>query len=107
MRRMCGEQALVVRVGAGDHHRQEAAVLVDEDAALHPGLAAVGGVAPDGVPPERALPMLVSSACHAQVTPAAWATSAQTRSSTPLATQRWSVRCTEESLGKLAGSRFH
>ena len=63
------QQLGVMHIGAGDHHRQRPARRLDQQAALHPALAAIGGIAAEEVPPSRALPIAPSAACHSQSTP--------------------------------------
>ena len=50
-------------------HAQGSARRVDQDALLAPSFAPVGGVASNGAPPKRALPMEQSADCHSQSTP--------------------------------------
>ena len=83
----------VMDVGSSHHHAQGAASCVHQDALLAPSFAPVGGVASNGAPPNRALPMEQSADCHSQSTPPnSWHSSiraAQMPSSTPPPTQRW------------------
>jgi hypothetical protein len=42
---------------------------LDQQAALYPGFASVGGIGSDVISPKRALPIAASAACHSQWTP--------------------------------------
>src|SRR5205085_4400362 len=105
------QQPGIRHVRPGDGRRQRAPVLLHQQALLHAGLRAVGGVGADQVPPLRALPRAQSAACHSQSQPprssqASW-TAAQMRSKMPRRTQRRKWRCTVLSSGYSAGRWFH
>ena len=90
---------------------QGSACCVDQDALLAPSLAPVGGVASNGAPPKRALPMEQSADCHSQSTPPSSSQpstrAAQMPPSTPHPTQRWKVRWMVLSSPNSLGKWFH
>src|SRR3954451_17473209 len=105
-----GQQLVVAHVRPGNHYSQRSSVGLDQQGAFHPILAPVGGIGAREVPPNRALPIAPSAACHSQLNPPSSSHSstdaAQIRSSTPSSTHRWKVRCTEESSGNSLGRWF-
>jgi hypothetical protein len=56
-------------IGAVHGDTQRSTVAFHQQAAFHTGFAAVGGVSPDLIPPNRDLPAAPSAACHVQATP--------------------------------------
>ena len=104
----------IMDVGSSHRYAQGSAYCVDQDALLAPGFAPVGGVASNGAPPKRALPIEQSADCHSQFTPPnSWHSSirtAQMASSAPHPTQRWSdgwcCRLPTPWAGGSTGNRF-
>ena len=63
------QQFRIMDVGSSHRNAQGSACCVDQDALLAAGFAPVGGVASNGAPPKRALPIEQSADCHSQFTP--------------------------------------
>ena len=79
-----------MNIRPSDHDAQRAAVALDQETSLAPGLAPVRGIPPDEVPPDRAFPIAPSADCHSHATPFSsshrWISTAQTSANTPFST---------------------
>ncbi len=97
----------IVPIRASHHDCKRATRGFGQDAPFGPSFSPVSRVAAYLIPPDRALLIAVSAACHSQSTPPSswqcWTKPAQICWKRPRWTQRWKVRCTVLSSGKVEG----